>query len=132
MAIVNAGCLPVYSTIAPALVTLCEDLLFDRDPEATERLLVFAKSMTTEGKVAKADDEWRSLPIEERLQHALVHGIDAHVVEDTEAARLRSDLYPRPLNVIEGPLMAGMGIVGDLFGSGKMFLPQVRLWLSTC
>lgn len=125
MAIVNAGCLPVYDTIAAPLVKLCEDLLFDRDPEATEHLLVLAKTMTAGGKVEKPDDAWRRASVEERLEHALVHGIDAHIVEDTEEARQNGVRYPRPLNVIEGPLMTGMKTVGDLFGSGKMFLPQV-------
>eukprot|EP00048_Salpingoeca_helianthica_P021694 m.13842 g.13842 ORF g.13842 m.13842 type:complete len:1244 (-) comp6297_c0_seq2:195-3926(-) len=127
MAIVNAGCLPVYDTIDPTLIKLCEDLLFDRSPDATENLLVHAKSMSKDSKGAakETEGEWRSLPVQERLRHALVHGIDTYVVEDTELARQMSDLYPRPLNVIEGPLMAGMATVGDLFGAGKMFLPQV-------
>ena len=102
MAIVNAGSLPVYNTIAPELVRMCEDLLFDRTEEATEHLLTYAKGLTAQGKAVKQDDAWRSLPVQARLEHALVHGIDAHMVEDTEAARLLKDLYPRPLNVIEG------------------------------
>jgi 5-methyltetrahydrofolate--homocysteine methyltransferase len=128
MAIVNAGCLPVYDTIDASLVKLCEDLLFDRNAEATDSLLTYAKSMSKDAKsgAKEAESEWRSLPVQERLRHALVHGIDAHIVEDTELARQMSDLYPRPLNVIEGPLMTGMATVGDLFGAGKMFLPQVR------
>lgn len=126
MAIVNAGCLPVYDTIEASLIKLCEDLLFDRTPDATDNLLAHAKSMSKEGKVNKeTEGEWRSLPVQERLRYALVHGIDAYVVEDTELARQMKALYPRPLNVIEGPLMAGMATVGDLFGAGKMFLPQV-------
>ena len=104
---------------------MCEDLIFDRTPDATDNLLAFAKSMTAESKTAKQEGEWRSLSVEERLRYGLVHGIDAYVVEDTEAARIQSDVYPRPLNVIEGPVLTGMATVGDLFGAGKMFLPQV-------
>src|SRR5262249_42770062 len=123
MGIVNAGQLPVYQDIATPLREAIEDVLFNRRADATERLLAIAQQY--KGKGAATEEEsaaWRALPVEERLSHALVHGIDAHVVEDTEEARQKSS---RPLDVIEGPLMAGMNVVGDLFGSGKMFLPQV-------
>ncbi|EDQ88652.1 uncharacterized protein MONBRDRAFT_37476 [Monosiga brevicollis MX1] len=123
--IVNAGVMPIYTEIDPKLVKLCEDLILNRDPDATEKMLAFAQSMTAEVKKDEKVDEWRSLPVEKRLEHSLVKGIDKFVVEDTEEARLNTTLYPKPLNVIEGPLMAGMSIVGDLFGAGKMFLPQV-------
>ncbi len=128
MGIVNAGCLPVYDDIDKELLQLCEDLLWNRDAEATEKLLDYADRLKNEKGSDKGDkdkDAWRSLNVEERLKHALVKGIDAHVVEDTEEARRDLSRYPRPLNVIEGPLMAGMSVVGDLFGAGKMFLPQV-------
>jgi len=123
MGIVNAGQLPVYQDIATPLREAIEDVLFNRRADATERLLAIAQQYKGQGAAApEGDAAWRSLPVEERLSHALVHGIDAFVVEDTEEARLKS---ARPLDVIEGPLMAGMNVVGDLFGSGKMFLPQV-------
>lgn len=125
MGIVNAGNLPVYSNIEPKLLQLCEDLLWNKDPEGTEKLLVYAQEMGNAGKTAVVEDEWRERNVEERLEHALVRGIDKYVVEDTEEARSNMTLYPRPLHIIEGPLMKGMSIVGDLFGSGKMFLPQV-------
>ncbi|XP_031566695.1 methionine synthase-like [Actinia tenebrosa] len=125
MAIVNAGMLPVYDDIESGLLQLCEDLLWNRDPDATEKLLLLAQSMGAGAKKQVITDEWRNCPVEERLEHALVKGIDKFVVEDTEEARLCTEKYPRPLNVIEGPLMKGMGVVGDLFGAGKMFLPQV-------
>ncbi len=123
MAIVNAGQLDVYDAIDPQLRELCEDVILARRPDAAERLVDLAESYrgTTE-KDAKAAQEWRSLPVTKRLEHALVKGIDAHIVEDTEEARQAAD---RPIEVIEGPLMDGMNVVGDLFGSGKMFLPQV-------
>jgi len=127
MAIVNAGQLDVYDQIDPALREACEDVILNRDPDATERLITLAESF--KGKDAKAEkeaEEWRSWPVEKRLEHALVKGIDAHVVEDTEEARAaRAANGGRPIEVIEGPLMDGMNVVGDLFGSGKMFLPQV-------
>lgn len=124
MGIVNAGNLPVYSDIDQELKLLCDDLIWNRDPEGTEKLLIYAESHGKGAKKALAADEWRSKDVQERLSYALIKGIDQYVVEDTEEARL-SPLHPRPLNVIEGPLMSGMSTVGDLFGSGKMFLPQV-------
>uniref|UniRef100_A0A0N4X719 Methionine synthase n=1 Tax=Haemonchus placei TaxID=6290 RepID=A0A0N4X719_HAEPC len=125
MGIVNAGALPVYEDIPKDLLLLIEDLLFNRDPDATEKMLTVAQSMKKDDKKAEKSEEWRSLSVEERLKYALVKGIDVHVVEDTEEARCMTDKYPRPLNVIERPLMDGMAVVGELFGSGKMFLPQV-------
>jgi 5-methyltetrahydrofolate--homocysteine methyltransferase len=123
MGIVNAGQLTVYQDIPTPLREAIEDVLFNRSPEATEKLLDLAQRFKGGGAAAKVEDlAWRSLPVNERLSHALVHGIDAYVVDDTEAARLEAE---KPLDVIEGPLMAGMNVVGDLFGSGKMFLPQV-------
>ncbi len=127
MAIVNAGQLDVYDQIDPALREACEDVILNRDPDATERLIALAESF--KGKDAKAEkeaEEWRGWPVARRLEHALVKGIDAHIVEDTEEARQSAqDRGGRPIEVIEGPLMDGMNVVGDLFGSGKMFLPQV-------
>ncbi|BBD98625.1 methionine synthase [Sphingobium amiense] len=123
MAIVNAGQLDVYDAIDPALRKACEDVLLNTDPEAGDRLVALAESY--KGKDAaseKAAQEWRGWPVEKRLEHALVKGIDMYVVEDTEEARLAA---ARPIEVIEGPLMDGMNVVGDLFGAGKMFLPQV-------
>ncbi|MFN9498383.1 MAG: methionine synthase, partial [Erythrobacteraceae bacterium] len=123
MAIVNAGQLDVYDQIDPALRDACEDVILNRDPDATERLITLAESF--KGKSVadeKAAEEWRGWPVTKRLEHALVKGIDAHIVEDTEEARQTAN---RPIEVIEGPLMDGMNVVGDLFGSGKMFLPQV-------
>lgn len=123
MAIVNAGQLDVYDQIDPVLREACEDVILNRDAQATERLIALAESY--KGKSAsddKAAAEWRGWPVEKRLEHALVKGIDAHIIEDTEEARQRA---ARPIEVIEGPLMDGMNVVGDLFGSGKMFLPQV-------
>lgn len=125
MGIVNAGCLPVYDDIDKKLLELCENLLWDRDPEGTEKLLQFAQELGSAGKKEIDSEEWRKKPVEERLSYSLVKGIDKYVVGDTEEARSNTTLYPRPLNVIEGPLMNGMSIVGDLFGAGKMFLPQV-------
>lgn len=125
MGIVNAGALPVYEDIPKDLLTLIEDLLFNRDPDATEKMLLMAQSMAKGDKKAEKIEEWREYSVEERLKYALVKGIDTYVVEDTEEARQLTDKYPRPLNVIERPLMDGMSVVGELFGSGKMFLPQV-------
>jgi len=125
MGIVNAGCLPVYSDIEPALFKLCNDLLWNKDPEGTEKLLVYAQEHGTVVKAESAVLEWRGLSVEERLEYSLIKGIDKFAVEDAEEARSDKTKYPRPLNVIEGPLMKGMSIVGDLFGAGKMFLPQV-------
>lgn len=123
MAIVNAGQLDVYDAIDPELRVACEDVVLNRDPDAGERLVALAeKYRGTDAVAEKQAAEWRSWPVAKRLEHALVKGIDAHVVEDTEECRLA---FARPIEVIEGPLMDGMNVVGDLFGSGKMFLPQV-------
>ncbi|MGQ0661187.1 methionine synthase [Sphingosinicella sp.] len=127
MAIVNAGQLDVYDTIDPALREACEDVVLNRLPknggDATERLVTLAEQYLGSDPVReKAEAEWRGWEVEKRLEHALVKGIDAFVVEDTEECRLKAE---RPIHVIEGPLMDGMNVVGDLFGSGKMFLPQV-------
>ena len=127
MAIVNAGQLDVYDQIDPELREACEDVILMRRPDATERLIDLAESYKgKDAKAEKAAQEWRGWPVERRLEHALVKGIDAHVVDDTEEARQAvADRDGRPIEVIEGPLMDGMNVVGDLFGSGKMFLPQV-------
>jgi 5-methyltetrahydrofolate--homocysteine methyltransferase len=122
MGIVNAGQLAVYDDIDPVLRKLIEDVLFDRSPEATEKLIAHAQEHAGPGKKQEKDEAWREAEVEERLKHALIHGIVEHVEADTEEARKK---YDRPLSVIEGPLMDGMNVVGDLFGSGKMFLPQV-------
>jgi 5-methyltetrahydrofolate--homocysteine methyltransferase len=122
MGIVNAGQLAVYEDIEPTLLEHVEDVIFNRRPDATERLVGYASTIASEGTKRELDVAWRDAPVEERLSHALVHGIVDYIEEDTEEARRR---YPRPLDVIEGPLMGGMQIVGDLFGAGKMFLPQV-------
>jgi 5-methyltetrahydrofolate--homocysteine methyltransferase len=122
MGIVNAGQLAVYEDIPKDLLELVEDVLFDRRPDATERLVEQARSVTGGGTARERDLSWREAPVEERLAHALVHGVVDFIEEDTEEARQK---LARPLDVIEGPLMDGMQIVGDLFGSGKMFLPQV-------
>jgi len=126
MGIVNAGMLEVYEEIPKDLLERVEDVLLNRRPEATERLVAFGEELkrrsTGDAGDVKADEAWRSGTIEERLQHALVKGIDTFITADTEEARLK---FGKPLSVIEGPLMAGMNVVGDLFGAGKMFLPQV-------
>ncbi len=122
MGIVNAGQLAVYEDVDPELLERVEDVLFDRRPDATERLVEHAGTVSGEGTRRELDLRWRDAPVEERLSHALVHGIVDYIEEDVEEARQR---YPRPLDVIEGPLMDGMKVVGDLFGSGRMFLPQV-------
>jgi 5-methyltetrahydrofolate--homocysteine methyltransferase len=122
MGIVNAGQLAVYQDIPAELLTAVEDVLFDRRPDATERLTVLAGRYGGRAVEARADAAWRSLPVAERLKHALVEGILDHIDEDTEEARQH---LGRPIAVIEGPLMDGMNVVGDLFGAGKMFLPQV-------
>ncbi len=123
MGIVNAGQLEVYDQIPQELRDACEDVILNRRPDSTERLLELAPKYKGTGEVAETQDaEWRSWPVEKRLEHALVKGMDQFVVEDTEEARRQ---IKRPIEVIEGPLMAGMNVVGDLFGSGKMFLPQV-------
>ncbi|WP_374612244.1 methionine synthase [Sphingorhabdus sp.] len=127
MAIVNAGQLDVYDTIDPELREACEDVILNRRDDATERLIALAERYKgTDTAAEKAAAEWRGWPVAKRLEHALVKGIDAHIVEDTEEARLAiKERGGRPIEVIEGPLMEGMNVVGDLFGSGKMFLPQV-------
>ncbi len=127
MAIVNAGQLDIYDDIDPELRVACEDVILNRDPDATERLIALAeKYRGTDVAQEKAEAEWRGWPVTKRLEHALVKGIDAHIVEDTEEARLAvKSAGGRPIQVIEGPLMDGMNVVGDLFGSGRMFLPQV-------
>ncbi len=124
MGIVNAGMLEVYEEIDPELKVLVEDVLLNRRPDATERLVEFGESLKGVGSVAseKKTEEWRNGTVEERLSHALVKGIDTYIEIDTEEARVK---LGRPLLVIEGPLMDGMSVVGDLFGAGKMFLPQV-------
>ncbi|WP_148202991.1 methionine synthase [Thiobacillus denitrificans] len=122
MGIVNAGQLGVYENLDPELKERVEDVLLNRRADATERLVAFAEGVKGGAKEKVEDLAWRSLPVNERLTHALVQGITQYIVEDTEAARLEAE---RPLHVIEGPLMAGMNVVGDLFGAGKMFLPQV-------
>ncbi|MGC4101293.1 methionine synthase [Ferruginibacter sp.] len=125
MGIVNAGQLVVYDEIEPTLRNLCEDVLLNRnndDNGATEKLIAFAETVKAKGKVEVKDEKWRADEVEKRLTHSLVNGITDYIDSDTEEARLK---YPKPLDVIEGPLMDGMNVVGDLFGAGKMFLPQV-------
>jgi 5-methyltetrahydrofolate--homocysteine methyltransferase len=122
MGIVNAGQLVVYDEIDPVLRELCEDVILNRKADATEKLISLAETVKAKGKVEIKDEAWRNGPVEDRLKHALINGITDYIDADTEEARLK---YPRPLDVIEGPLMDGMNVVGDLFGSGKMFLPQV-------
>ena len=123
MGIVNAGMLEVYDEIPKDLLEHVEDVLLNRDPDATERLLDFAEQFKGIKKEQQAEDlAWREESVEKRLEHALLKGIDTYINEDTEEARQK---YLKPLRVIEGPLMDGMSVVGDLFGAGKMFLPQV-------
>ncbi|WP_447007109.1 methionine synthase [Saccharothrix isguenensis] len=122
MGIVNAGQLAVYENIPKDLLELVEDVLFDRRPDATDRLVSFAETVSGSGTKREVDLSWREATVGKRLEHALVHGIVDFIIEDTEEARLEAK---RPLDVIEGPLMDGMKVVGDLFGAGKMFLPQV-------
>jgi 5-methyltetrahydrofolate--homocysteine methyltransferase len=122
MGIVNAGMLEVYQEIPPELLILVEDVLLNRREDATERLVEYADTIKSKGKEIVRDEEWRKGSVEERLSHALVKGIIEYLDNDVEEARQK---YPRPIQVIEGPLMDGMNIVGDLFGAGKMFLPQV-------
>ncbi len=125
MGIVNAGQLVVYDEIEPTLRQLCEDVLLNRNNDtnhATEALIVHAETVRAKGKVEIKDETWRTTSVEERLKHSLVNGITEYIDADTEEARQK---YPKPLDVIEGPLMDGMNVVGDLFGAGKMFLPQV-------
>ncbi|HTO69153.1 MAG TPA: methionine synthase [Myxococcota bacterium] len=122
MGIVNAGQLAVYEDIPAELLERVEDILFDRRPDATERMIEYAERVKGAGKKREADLSWRDAPVEARLSHALVHGVVDFIEADAEEARQK---LPRPLDVIEGPLMDGMKVVGDLFGAGKMFLPQV-------
>ncbi len=122
MGIVNAGQLGVYDDLDPGLRERVEDAVLNRRPDATERLVAFAETYKAKGRKTEEELKWREANVEERLSHALVKGITTHIVEDTEEARRK---YARPIQVIEGPLMAGMNVVGDLFGAGKMFLPQV-------
>jgi len=125
MGIVNAGQLAVFDEIEPELKKLCEDVILNRNNDnnlATDALIRYAETVKTQGKVQVKDEAWRNEPIQKRLAHALINGITEYIESDTEEAR---KVYPTPLEVIEGPLMEGMGIVGDLFGAGKMFLPQV-------
>jgi 5-methyltetrahydrofolate--homocysteine methyltransferase len=125
MGIVNAGQLVVYDEIEPGLRQLCEDVILNHNNdnnEATEKLIAFAETVKAKGKEEVKDEKWRNTTVEERLKHSLVNGITDYIDLDTEEARQK---YPKPLDVIEGPLMAGMNVVGDLFGAGKMFLPQV-------
>lgn len=122
MGIVNAGMIEVYDEIPKDLLEHVEDVLLNKRPDATERLLAFAEKVKGQGKVREEDHAWRAWPVQERLKHALVKGLVDFIEEDTEEARQH---YERPLHVIEGPLMDGMNVVGDLFGAGKMFLPQV-------
>lgn len=125
MGIVNAGQLVVYDEIEPTLRQLCEDVLLNHNNdnnEATEKLIQFADTVKSKGKENIKDEKWRDEAVEKRLAHSLINGITDYIDADTEEARLK---YPKPLDVIEGPLMDGMNIVGDLFGAGKMFLPQV-------
>lgn len=125
MGIVNAGQLVVYDEIEPGLRQLCEDVILNRNNdnnEATEKLIQFAETVKAKGKETVKDETWRKGSVEERLTHSLVNGITDYIDADTEEARQK---YPKPLDVIEGPLMDGMNVVGDLFGAGKMFLPQV-------
>src|SRR5918995_1799660 len=122
MAIVNAGQIALYEDIPADLLEHVEDIIFDRRPDATERMVAFAETVKGEATKREVDLRWRDASVAERLKHALVHGIDAFIEQDTEEAR---QAHERPLDVIEGPLMDGMQVVGDLFGAGKMFLPQV-------
>ncbi|HSZ85328.1 MAG TPA: methionine synthase [Puia sp.] len=122
MGIVNAGQLVVYDEIEPKLRELCEDVILNRNADGTDKLLAFAETVKAKDKTEVKNEAWRSASVEERLKHALINGITDYIDADTEEARLG---YAKPLEVIEGPLMAGMNVVGDLFGSGKMFLPQV-------
>ncbi len=122
MGIVNAGQLGVYDELDPVLRERTEDVVLNRRADATERLVAFAETYKAQGRKPDEDSAWRQGTVEERLSHALVKGNGTHIVADTEEARHK---YPRPIQVIEGPLMAGMNVVGDLFGAGKMFLPQV-------
>lgn len=125
MGIVNAGNLPVYDNIDKELLLLCENLIWNRDPEATDKLLLYAQNNVKGGKKMVQTEDWREEAVEARLEYALIKGIDKYVLEDVEECRTQVARYTRPLHIIEGPLMNGMKVVGDLFGAGKMFLPQV-------
>ncbi|KAG2172229.1 hypothetical protein INT43_004770 [Umbelopsis isabellina] len=125
MGIVNAGFLTVYDDIPKDLLQLCEAAVWNKDPDVTEKLLEYAKAHSKDAKKDEDEEEWRSRPVTQRISYALVKGIMKYILEDTEEARQDKTKYPRALNVIEGPLMDGMNVVGDLFGKGKMFLPQV-------
>lgn len=122
MGIVNPGMLQVYSEIPSDLLQLTEDIVLNRRKDATERLVKFAEGLKNEGKKEEKSDAWRSLPVIDRIKHSLIRGLDEHIEEDVEEAR---SLFSRSIELIEGPLMGGMNEVGDLFGSGRMFLPQV-------
>src|SRR5258708_13588129 len=122
MGIVNAGQLGVYDELDPVLRELAEDVVLNRRPDATERLVAFAETYKAIGKASVEDEAWRSGSVEARLSHALVKGITAHIIDDTEEARQQ---FARPIEVIEGPLMAGLNVGGDLLGAGQMFLPQL-------
>ena len=122
MGIVNAGQLGVYDDLPKDMLEHCEDLILNRRPDATERMLAFAETVKSKGKEVVVDNAWRNQPVSKRLEHALIKGLTEYIDEDVEEARQQSS---RPLDVIEGPLMDGMNVVGDLFGEGKMFLPQV-------
>ncbi|MFN4146306.1 MAG: methionine synthase, partial [Runella sp.] len=122
MGIVNAGQLGVYDDLDPIMRDYCEDLILNRRPDATERMLAFAETVKSKGKEQVIDNAWRELPVAKRLEYALIKGITEYIDQDVEEARQAAE---RPLHVIEGPLMDGMNVVGDLFGEGKMFLPQV-------
>jgi len=122
MGIVNPGMLQVYSEIPADLLQLTEDVVLNRRKDGTERLVKFAEGLKNEGKKEEKADEWRSLPVIDRIKHSLIRGLDEHIEEDVEEAR---SLFSRSIELIEGPLMGGMNEVGDLFGSGRMFLPQV-------
>ena len=122
MGIVNAGQLVVYEDIPKKLLDHVDDIIFNRHPDATERMVGFAETVKGGGTKRQIDMSWRESDVQTRLVHALVHGVVDYIEEDVEEARQR---YPKSLDVIEGPLMDGMKVVGELFGSGKMFLPQV-------
>eukprot|EP00111_Clytia_hemisphaerica_P005108 TCONS_00014711-protein len=125
MAIVNAGTIPLYDDIPQDLLNLCEDLIWNKNTEATDKMLEFAQKQSKTGNKPQTDEEWRKEHVCKRLEYALIKGIDKYVTNDVEEARQMKEDFPRPLNIIEGPLMSGMSIVGDRFGAGKMFLPQV-------
>ena len=123
MGIVNPSLLEVYDEVPKELMEYVEDVLLDRRDDATERLLEYAETITNKGRESKKEkDSWRNKNLNSRITHALIKGIDTFIEQDTEEARLESK---QPIDVIEGPLMDGMNVVGDLFGEGKMFLPQV-------